>query len=100
MEYKQICRCVFIVYNNRKLGFVEVEMQASGMPKYGTGLVNQPTTTIVSRAYSDPNIALQAGIFTNESGQLKTGVFHHKFNGKRIFLNGQCVHLLKPVYGK
>jgi pyruvate dehydrogenase (quinone) len=31
---------VCIVYNNRKLGFVEVEMQASGMPKYGTKLVN------------------------------------------------------------
>ena len=31
---------VYIVYNNRKLGFVEVEMQASGMPKYGTTLVN------------------------------------------------------------
>jgi len=31
---------VFIVFNNRKLGFVEVEMQASGMPKYGTSLVN------------------------------------------------------------
>ncbi len=31
---------VFIVFNNRKLGFVEVEMQASGLPKYGTSLVN------------------------------------------------------------
>jgi len=31
---------VYIVFNNRKLGFVEVEMQASGMPKYGTTLVN------------------------------------------------------------
>ena len=30
----------FIVFNNRKLGFVEVEMQASGFPKYGTGLHN------------------------------------------------------------
>lgn len=30
----------FIVFNNRKLGFVEVEMQASGMPKYGTNLPN------------------------------------------------------------
>ena len=30
----------FIVYNNSKLGFVEVEMQASGMPKYGTKLLN------------------------------------------------------------
>lgn len=31
---------ICIVYNNSKLGFVEVEMQASGMPKYGTKLVN------------------------------------------------------------
>ena len=31
---------VMIVYNNQKLGFVEVEMQASGFPKYGTGLRN------------------------------------------------------------
>jgi pyruvate dehydrogenase (quinone) len=30
----------FIVFNNRKLGFVEVEMQASGFPKYGTNLRN------------------------------------------------------------
>lgn len=30
----------YIVFNNSKLGFVEVEMQASGMPKYGTNLVN------------------------------------------------------------
>lgn len=30
----------FIVFNNQKLGFVEVEMQASGMPRYGTSLRN------------------------------------------------------------
>ncbi len=29
-----------IVYNNEKLGFVELEMQATGFPKYGTKLVN------------------------------------------------------------
>lgn len=29
-----------IVYNNQKLGFVELEMQATGFPKYGTKLVN------------------------------------------------------------
>jgi len=31
---------VCIVYNNHKLGFVELEMQATGFPKYGTKLVN------------------------------------------------------------
>ncbi len=31
---------VCIVYNNHKLGFVELEMQATGFPKYGTRLVN------------------------------------------------------------
>jgi thiamine pyrophosphate-dependent acetolactate synthase large subunit-like protein len=31
---------VCIVYNNHKLGFVEMEMQATGFPKYGTRLVN------------------------------------------------------------
>lgn len=31
---------VCIVYNNQKLGFVELEMQASGFPRYGTKLVN------------------------------------------------------------
>jgi len=30
----------FIVYNNSKLGFIELEMLASGLPKYGTKLVN------------------------------------------------------------
>lgn len=30
----------FIVYNNQKLGFVELEMEATGFPKYGTTLVN------------------------------------------------------------
>ena len=29
-----------IVFNNHKLGFVELEMQATGFPKYGTKLVN------------------------------------------------------------
>jgi len=29
-----------IVYNNHKLGFVELEMEATGFPKYGTKLVN------------------------------------------------------------
>ena len=29
-----------IVFNNEKLGFVELEMQATGFPKYGTKLVN------------------------------------------------------------
>lgn len=29
-----------IVYNNEKLGFVELEMEATGFPKYGTKLVN------------------------------------------------------------
>jgi pyruvate dehydrogenase (quinone) len=40
---------VFIVYNNRKLGFVEVEMQASGLPKYGTSLRN-PSYALIARA--------------------------------------------------
>lgn len=31
---------VCIIYNNHKLGFVELEMQATGFPKYGTKLVN------------------------------------------------------------
>ena len=31
---------ICIVYNNEKLGFVELEMQATGFPKYGTKLVN------------------------------------------------------------
>lgn len=31
---------VCIVYNNHKLGFVELEMEATGFPKYGTKLVN------------------------------------------------------------
>ncbi len=31
---------VCIVFNNHKLGFVELEMQATGFPKYGTKLVN------------------------------------------------------------
>lgn len=40
---------VFIVYNNRKLGFVEVEMQASGFPKYGTNLKN-PDYALIAEA--------------------------------------------------
>lgn len=40
---------VCIVYNNHKLGFVELEMQATGFPKYGTKLVN-------------PNFAEYAGV--------------------------------------
>lgn len=40
---------VFIVFNNRKLGFVEVEMQASGFPKYGTSLRN-PDYALIARA--------------------------------------------------
>lgn len=40
---------VFIVYNNRKLGFVEVEMQASGFPKYGTNLKN-PNYALIAEA--------------------------------------------------
>lgn len=31
---------ICIIYNNEKLGFVELEMQATGFPKYGTKLVN------------------------------------------------------------
>ena len=31
---------ICVVYNNHKLGFVELEMQATGFPKYGTKLVN------------------------------------------------------------
>lgn len=40
---------VFIVFNNRKLGFVEVEMQASGFPKYGTSLRN-PDYALMAKA--------------------------------------------------
>ncbi|MBT8079134.1 MAG: hypothetical protein KJO31_11210 [Gammaproteobacteria bacterium] len=40
---------VFIVFNNRKLGFVEVEMQASGFPKYGTSLRN-PDYALIAEA--------------------------------------------------
>lgn len=40
---------VFIVFNNRKLGFVEVEMQASGFPKYGTSLHN-PNYALIAEA--------------------------------------------------
>lgn len=40
---------VFIVFNNRKLGFVEVEMQASGFPKYGTSLRN-PNYALIAEA--------------------------------------------------
>ena len=39
----------FIVFNNRKLGFVEVEMQASGFPKYGTSLRN-PNYALIAEA--------------------------------------------------
>jgi len=39
----------FIVFNNRKLGFVEVEMQASGFPKYGTNLRN-PNYALIAEA--------------------------------------------------
>jgi len=38
-----------IVYNNQKLGFVEVEMQASGLPKYGTHLHN-PDYALIAQA--------------------------------------------------
>lgn len=31
---------VFVVYNNEKLGFIELEMRAAGLPKYGTKLQN------------------------------------------------------------
>ena len=30
----------FVIYNNSKLGFIELEMLASGLPTYGTKLVN------------------------------------------------------------
>lgn len=40
---------VFVVLNNRKLGFVEVEMQASGFPRYGTSLRN-PDYALFARA--------------------------------------------------
>lgn len=40
---------VFIVFNNRKLGFVEVEMQASGFPKFGTNLRN-PDYALIAEA--------------------------------------------------
>ncbi len=38
VRYEMPLTC--IVYNNEKLGFVELEMQATGFPKYGTKLVN------------------------------------------------------------
>jgi len=40
---------VFVVFNNRKLGFVEVEMQAAGFPKYGTTLRN-PNYALIAEA--------------------------------------------------
>ena len=40
---------VFLVFNNRKLGFVEVEMQASGFPKYGSNLRN-PDYALIAEA--------------------------------------------------
>ncbi len=52
---------VFIVLNNRKLGFVEVEMQASGFPRFGTKLQNPDYAKVavacgaMGETVSDPN---------------------------------------------
>ena len=58
---------VFIVYNNRKLGFVEVEMQASGFPKYGTGLRN-PNYAQIAQACG------AMGRVVNDPGELETAI--------------------------
>jgi len=48
----------FIVFNNQKLGFVEVEMQASGMPKYGTDLVN-PDFSAIAKACGGKGLVVE-----------------------------------------
>ena len=57
----------FIVLNNRKLGFVEVEMQASGMPKYGTSLVN-PDYAAIAKACGGQ------GQVVEDPGELKAAI--------------------------
>ncbi len=51
----------FIVLNNRKLGFVEVEMQASGMPKYGTSLVNPDYAAIAVACGGQGRVVAEPG---------------------------------------
>ena len=51
----------FIVLNNRKLGFVEVEMQASGMPKYGTSLVNPDYAAIAVACGGQGRVVVEPG---------------------------------------
>ena len=47
----------YIVYNNEKLGFIELEMRAAGLPKYGTKLVN-PDYAAIAEACGGVGISL------------------------------------------
>jgi pyruvate dehydrogenase (quinone) len=59
----------FIVYNNQKLGFVEVEMQASGMPKYGTKLLNPDFAAIAEACGGQGITVTQPSEFKNSLKQ-------------------------------
>jgi len=56
-----------IIYNNEKLGFVELEMQATGFPRYGTKLVNPDFAT-----YAD--ICGGLGITVTDSDKLEDAI--------------------------
>ncbi len=69
-----------IVYNNEKLGFVELEMQATGFPKYGTKLVNPDFT-----AYAD--ICGGKGIGVSEPDELESALKEAYASRKACIVN-------------
>lgn len=69
-----------IVYNNEKLGFVELEMQATGFPKYGTKLVNPDFA-----AYAE--ICGGKGITVTDPAKLKEAIREAYASKKACILN-------------
>ncbi len=73
---------VFIVLNNRKLGFVEVEMQAAGFPKYGTSLRN-PNFASIAEACGG------SGIVVDQPDKLESALRSAYAAGKPYVLDVQ-----------